>query len=204
MKISTRDKILNISTVFFRQDGYEQVSVRDICGYLGISPGNFSYHFPKKEILLDTLLNRLFEREVAIYEGFDQMGGGLEALLRTIRLLISSLEDERRILKHHLFREYPEKQKSVIDQRHEYFQAMLESVRESGDLVISEEDVLFLASFLQFLIRSWSLDNPDEDGSADKYIYFLAQQLYYFSEDGGRMIIDDFLLDLETNIHGSM
>lgn len=46
--MGNRQRILDAALHLFNEKGIEQVSVRDICDDIGISPGNFSYHFPDK------------------------------------------------------------------------------------------------------------------------------------------------------------
>ena len=47
--MNTKDKILEKSLELFNNQGVHNVGVRDIARALEISPGNMSYHFPKKE-----------------------------------------------------------------------------------------------------------------------------------------------------------
>lgn len=56
MKISTRQKILDASRTLFNDYGYNSVSLRDIAKAVGISEGNLTYHFKKKEQLMESLL----------------------------------------------------------------------------------------------------------------------------------------------------
>ena len=55
--VSTKSRILQEALNQFNQLGLHQVGVRDIAKALKMSPGNMSYHFPKKEDLLLALLN---------------------------------------------------------------------------------------------------------------------------------------------------
>jgi AcrR family transcriptional regulator len=53
--VTTKEKILEASRKLFNAQGLAKVSVRDICGELNISVGNFSYHFPNKDTIVVSL-----------------------------------------------------------------------------------------------------------------------------------------------------
>ncbi len=52
----TRQAILDTAKTLFLQKGYNGVSVGDIAGALGISKGNLTYHFKRKEEIMEALL----------------------------------------------------------------------------------------------------------------------------------------------------
>ena len=56
MKTDTRKKILDTARALFNQYGYNSVSLRDIAKTVDISEGNLTYHFKKKENLVESLL----------------------------------------------------------------------------------------------------------------------------------------------------
>ena len=56
--MKVREKILEAARELFNEDGMKKVSVRSICGKLGISPGSFSYHFRDR----DKIVSELYER----------------------------------------------------------------------------------------------------------------------------------------------
>lgn len=53
---NTRQAILDTARELFNQRGYNGVSLQDIAGALGISKGNLSYHFQKKENIIEALI----------------------------------------------------------------------------------------------------------------------------------------------------
>lgn len=55
-KKSTRQKILDTARTLFNESGYNSVSLRDIAKTVGISEGNLTYYFQKKENLMEELL----------------------------------------------------------------------------------------------------------------------------------------------------
>lgn len=56
MAQNTRQDILACARRLFEQQGYNGVSMRDMARELGISVGNLTYHFKKKENLLEAIL----------------------------------------------------------------------------------------------------------------------------------------------------
>lgn len=67
MIMKTKDRIRDTARKLFNRDGVGKVSVRDICGELKISSGNFSYHYPNKDtIVLDLYLEMREEIGLAI------------------------------------------------------------------------------------------------------------------------------------------
>ena len=52
----TRQKILNSARNLFNVHGYNGVSLQDIADTVGISKGNLTYHFSKKEEIMEELL----------------------------------------------------------------------------------------------------------------------------------------------------
>ena len=56
MAQSTKQDILACARRLFEQQGYNGVSMRDMAKELGISVGNLTYHFKKKENLLEAMI----------------------------------------------------------------------------------------------------------------------------------------------------
>lgn len=63
--IKTRDKILESAISLFNQFGYSNISMQRLASELGLSPGNLTYHFPKKEDLM-LALYLMFKKEIGI------------------------------------------------------------------------------------------------------------------------------------------
>ncbi len=64
----TEQRILQAALELMREQGYENVSVRDICGKAGITTGAFYHHFPSKEALISKgfgALDHYMERTLA-------------------------------------------------------------------------------------------------------------------------------------------
>jgi AcrR family transcriptional regulator len=56
MKRDTRQAILAAAKKLFNRRGYDAVSVQDIAGALGISKGNLTYYFKKKEHIVEAII----------------------------------------------------------------------------------------------------------------------------------------------------
>lgn len=56
MSVDTRQKILNIAKQLFNKRGINEVSIADIASSVGISKGNLTYHFARKEAIVEALV----------------------------------------------------------------------------------------------------------------------------------------------------
>lgn len=56
MRSNTRKEILDTAKELFNERGYNNVSTRDISEALGISKGNLTYYFKKKEEIIEAIL----------------------------------------------------------------------------------------------------------------------------------------------------
>lgn len=59
MKPSIRQKILETSKKLFNEKGFNSVSTQEIAGALGISKGNLTYYFRKKEDIIEAIVKEL-------------------------------------------------------------------------------------------------------------------------------------------------
>ena len=57
--MKTRDKILQVALRQFNKRGTDRVTVRSIADELGISPGNFHYHFKNTDAIIQELYLQL-------------------------------------------------------------------------------------------------------------------------------------------------
>lgn len=56
--MNTKEKIADIALDMFSGRGYEAVSIRDICGEVGIKESTLYYHYKNKQDILDSLIER--------------------------------------------------------------------------------------------------------------------------------------------------
>ncbi|MEW7289807.1 TetR/AcrR family transcriptional regulator [Aquimarina sp. 2304DJ70-9] len=62
----TKSEIIKHAVILFNKKGFFNVSIMDIANAIGISPGNFTYHFKKKEILLSAIQKEIINNSVDI------------------------------------------------------------------------------------------------------------------------------------------
>ncbi|MBC1476411.1 TetR/AcrR family transcriptional regulator [Listeria welshimeri] len=62
MKKNTKQEIIDISFKLFHEQGYTNVSTRNIADALNISVGNLTYHFKKKEDLIEAVIIDQYEK----------------------------------------------------------------------------------------------------------------------------------------------
>lgn len=63
----------------FNERGVEYVGVREIARSLGISPGNLSYHFPRKDDLVEALIGRMRAASERLLDPLEDGGFGMSA-----------------------------------------------------------------------------------------------------------------------------
>lgn len=59
MKKDTRQEILQTAKALFNRRGYNNVTTRDIAEAMGISKGNLTYHFRKKEDIIEAIVQQM-------------------------------------------------------------------------------------------------------------------------------------------------
>lgn len=61
-----RQEIIEQSVTLFNKKGFFNVSIKDITEVMGISPGNFTYHFKKKEHLLSAIQQEVLDNAIEV------------------------------------------------------------------------------------------------------------------------------------------
>lgn len=69
---TTKQKILNVALNLFAKDGYAAVSIRDICGQVGIKESTVYYHFENKRAIFDALSQRFQAIATAMMRRLDE------------------------------------------------------------------------------------------------------------------------------------
>ncbi len=64
--MNTKSEIIKHSVALFNKKGFFNVSIKEITETMGISPGNFTYHFKKKEFLLSAIQDEILSSSVDI------------------------------------------------------------------------------------------------------------------------------------------
>lgn len=69
-KNDTKNRILQISLDLFSHRGYSSVSIRDICGRVGIKESSVYHHFKNKQEIFDVLCDSFTETTYAMPQAF--------------------------------------------------------------------------------------------------------------------------------------
>lgn len=89
--MTTRDHIVEAADDLFYRQGYERTSFADIAETVGISRGNFYYHFKTKDQILDAVIAARVERTKALLKRWEEEGVTPEECIRCfIRILIAN------------------------------------------------------------------------------------------------------------------
>lgn len=97
MRNNIRDDILNTASVLFGKKNYNSVSIKNIADTLGISTGNLTYHFKRKEdIALELVLQ--------MYDSYKKMAvpNDLSQLYKYIKHLVYIQDQHTYYFKHYV------------------------------------------------------------------------------------------------------
>jgi AcrR family transcriptional regulator len=93
----TRERIVKAADQLFYQQGFEPTSFADIAAEVGISRGNFYYHFKTKDEILDAVINRRLTNTEQMLDHWEATGEDPVARIRSfIHILIVNGEKIRR------------------------------------------------------------------------------------------------------------
>jgi TetR/AcrR family transcriptional repressor of nem operon len=94
---STRERIVEAADGLFYARGFEHTSFADIAGAVGISRGNFYYHFRTKDEILDAVIDRRLAATRGMLDQWEIDGATPEARIRSfIRILVAHGDAIRR------------------------------------------------------------------------------------------------------------
>jgi len=132
MKKDTRQLILDTAKRLFNERGYNGVSLKDIADELSISKGNLTYHFRKKEEIMETLV-------------LDTPKKPFPSTVSTLKELDDIFTDMQKILQEHSYYFLHHAQLSTLSQK----------IRETQNYAYLEIVNTFQRSFLS--LRSLDL-----------------------------------------------
>ncbi|WP_441242309.1 TetR/AcrR family transcriptional regulator [Tardiphaga sp. 768_D3_N2_1] len=85
----TRQQIVDVADRLFYEHGYEATSFADIAKDVGLSRGNFYYHFKTKDEILDAVIERRMATTRAMLDSWEQEAGSPADRMRSFaRILI--------------------------------------------------------------------------------------------------------------------
>lgn len=91
---STRDQIVAAADRLFFERGFEHTSFSDIADVVGISRGNFYYHFKSKDEILDAVIGARVARTRGMLKAWELEGKDpLERIRSFIQILIANREE---------------------------------------------------------------------------------------------------------------
>lgn len=64
--MDTKSEIIRHAVSLFNKKGFFNVSIKDITEVMGISPGNFTYHFKRKEHLLSAIQEEILDNAIEV------------------------------------------------------------------------------------------------------------------------------------------
>lgn len=195
--MNTKDKILEKSLELFNNQGVHNVGVRDIARTLEMSPGNMSYHFPKKEDVILALMEKMSEGNSICFEAYRQKEPSLLAFVALYEamftnqfayrgLLIGNTEFEEVLRNRYA-------QKKTYEKRLNQLRTMLVGLRDKGLLHLSEPDQDMFLAFLAFFGRSWIHEsflyqqNSSAKETIQRYINLLIWQLSLIATEEGKL-----------------
>lgn len=206
--MDTKERILEVSLNLFNTIGLNQVGVRQIAQALNISPGNLSYHFPRKEDLILTLIHRLSALNDQAYQDFFAGPANLDRYLQTLHLVFNNQYHYRGLLlagqrdvqsfMTQAGYNYP----ATESKRLQTLRDIIEKLVEHQQLKAESEDIDFLISFMSLFARFWIQEsslsqrfNQPQD-TIRHYLRLLAAQFSLFATDNGKQEIRRFLSSL--------
>lgn len=187
--MSTRDRLLAKAKQRFNEEGLARVGVRDLARDLGLSPGNVSYHFPKKEALVRALMAQLRELNQRTLEEASAQAT-LTAFLERYRQVFQNQLEFRFLARgiSHIVEAYPQlgaDYRRVDGERRRTLAAALMRLREAGELSASFDAraVARVVALCTLTARFWlseyalSYAQAPEGAVVDHYLGLIAHAL---------------------------
>lgn len=200
--MNTKEKIVARALDLFNESGINKVGVREIAASLGISPGNMSYYFPKKEDLLEELQNRIMQANDAAFQSFFANPGGMSNFLQLMQQIFNNQYKYRCLLlnivelqndAHKTRLNYQE----IEQRRRNFYRNVFQSMVEQKELKATEADIEFLVSFMTLAARFWlseaavSFRNWSKEQIIQHYLQLIMKQLSLFATAKGKAILAD-------------
>ena len=204
MASTTRDELLRRARELFNERGVEAVGPRDLARDLGLSPGNVSYHFARKQDLFTALMNELATRNAATVGDLAE-AERLDALLQGYRRTFEAQYEYRGITRAVVA--LVESDPTVAAVHRVNAAARRAGLRRAFEAMVGRDlrpdtddaTVARLVAACSLTARFWTgealLSFPDVpvDRVIDHYLALLAQVLWAPATDDGRARLEPFL-----------
>ncbi|NND05287.1 MAG: TetR/AcrR family transcriptional regulator [Saprospiraceae bacterium] len=204
--MATREKILVTALQLFNEKGYVKVGVREIARALQMSPGNLSYHFPKKEDLLFELLKSYSEQNTIYFSHFQQEESSIDRFLTLMTKIMHAQYQHRGIMVGNFELHSDIWGQDTLNYRHTHhrrrgdLELILTQLRDAGQIEADADDIAFLVSMLT-LFGKYALheslftsNGTSESEVVDQNIDLLIRQLSLFSTETGSNSIEEYLV----------
>ncbi|MCV9388731.1 TetR/AcrR family transcriptional regulator [Reichenbachiella ulvae] len=191
----TREKILDKALALFNENGLASVSQRNITEALGISPGNLTYHFKKKEDIVQGLYDRLVIRFSEVFDGITKSPPSINGMLSLSETVFQLVWEYQFFFIDYVFlmRSYPAictHYSHLMKKREEQFLASVEYLKNEG--VLRPERLPKQYNRLFFQLRlitdfflSAQLNQDDQQRLSQEYLDQVIYLIYpYLTEKG--------------------
>jgi len=114
--MDTKDKIIEKAIALFNERGVNNVTSRHIADAIGISNGNFCYHFKTKESLLIAIHERMIDEISPYYQGISKSNEHSMLVFNRLILFLDQFNDKYLYFSLDLLemsRNFPEMQKRI-------------------------------------------------------------------------------------------
>lgn len=178
-----RERIIDTALALFNERGLESVGMRDLARSLGIAPGNLTYHFPRKQDVVEAVMERLSERNSRTL-GDPPVEDDLAAFLEAYRGVFRNQAEFRCLLLAlvHVMRTYPDLHRRYAHTttlRRTALAQRFAGLRDRGALArdTSDADLARLVStcslISRFWLSEWTVDAP-RDALEDRIAHALS------------------------------
>ena len=174
-------QILITARALFNEKGYHQVKMRDISNELGIRVGNLTYHYKKKQDIIQAIHQEVYEtlnEEHAVET--------LSDLMNLLRHMIRTLFNEKyyfndRTIGDELPEFIEEQGRRSIDVKQNVIDGM-KKLRENGLLNVDDESIEVVIQFILLSHIGWILDIKElteeiEDAYINQHLILLKPYL---------------------------
>ena len=204
-KQKTIKKILSVSLRLYNKDGAHSVSMHSIAKEAGISPGNLTYHFRKKNDIIHTLVDELESEILSVLGATREIGAVMEDHAKVLIRLVNVLWKYRFFFNSLVFltgqntiqrERYLHLKTAVIDVLMEGYEQLI----ANGSILPIEDDLggpkLFLENLWHLILsqlRLYILESPNASIGKKAYSEFAAKHIYaYMSSHYGTAVRDGY------------
>lgn len=196
MKRNTKQEILQKAKEMFNEQGFNIVSTRDIAGALGISKGNLSYYFKKKEEIVEAILEQ--SSDTSLQEAPKSLAQ-MDAFFLDIQ---KAIQENAFYFWHHaqlsqLSSKIHEKQKAKYQSNVDKLSQAFDTLRKDGvfrdEGFLGEYDNVIDSLLLTSIYWMPFCELRQSNSSNDGYQYHAWAALYPYLTDKGRKLLQDIV-----------